>query len=276
MIASYLITLREGLEAALIVGIALGVLAKLGRKELRGWIWTGVAAAVVISLGVALALNAMGSTLEGAAEEAFEGTAMLLAAGVLTWMIFWMQRQGRHVRQGLERDVRSAATRGQSWGLFGIAFFAVLREGIETALFLTAAAAVSSSWQTLWGGVLGLATAVALGWLIFASTVQLDVRRFFQVTSVILIFFAAGLVAQGVHEFNELGWIPALIEHVWDINPILDEKSTLGMVLKALFGYNGNPSLSEVLAYGLYFVAIFLGLRRLPAGTEKAPQPAGS
>jgi|Deesub1362A_J573_1020465.scaffolds.fasta_scaffold07609_2 high-affinity iron transporter len=274
MIASFLIALREGLEAALIVGIALGVLVKLRRGDLRRWVWSGVAAAVLISLGVAWALNAMGASLEGPAEEVFEGIAMLLAAGVLTWMIFWMQRQGSRIQRELERDVRSAASQGQAWGLFGIAFFAVLREGIETALFLTAAAMASGSQQTLAGGLLGLAAAVAVGWLIFATTVRLNVRRFFQVTSVLLILFAAGLVAHGIHEFNEVGWVPPIIEHVWDINPILDENSTVGTLLKALFGYNGNPSLTEVIAYVLYYAVVLLGLRRLPGKREQLAQPA--
>ena len=100
-----------------------------------------------------------------------------------------------------------------------------------------------------------------LGWAIFASTIRLDLVKFFKVTSVLLILFAAGLIAHGVHEFNEVGWIPAIIEHVWDINPILNEKSTFGAMLKALFGYNGNPSLTEVIAYLAYFVAIIFGLR---------------
>jgi high-affinity iron transporter len=110
--------------------------------------------------------------------------------------------------------------------------------------------------------MLGLGTAFILGWSLFSTTIRLDLRRFFGVTGALLILFAAGLVAHGVHEFNEVGWIPALVEHVWDINFFLDENSTLGQLLKALFGYNGNPSLSEVLAYAGYFVAITIGLRR--------------
>lgn len=137
----------------------------------------------------------------------------------------------------------------------------MLREGIELALFLTGASMTSSAQETLIGAALGLGTAVLLGWSIFATTVKLDLRRFFLVTGALLILFAAGLVAHSVHQFNELGWIPSIIEFIWDINFFLDENSTLGLLLKALFGYNGNPSLSEVIAYVLYFVAILLGLR---------------
>ena len=146
--------------------------------------------------------------------------------------------------------------------LFLLAFTAVLREGIELALFLTAATLTSDRQQVLTGAMLGLGTSALLGWSLFASIVKLDLRRFFQVTGALLILFAAGLVAHGVHEFNEIGWIPSLVEHVWDINYLLNEDSTLGSILKALFGYNGNPSLTEVIAYLGYFGAIFLGLRR--------------
>jgi high-affinity iron transporter len=260
MIAALLITLREGLEAALIVGIVLGVLRKLGRMDRSKPVWIGVAAAVIVSIVAALGLNALGVAFEGRGEEIFEGVAMLLAAAVLTWMIFWMQRQGRNVQAELESDVRQAVTVGSAWALFSLAFVAVLREGIETVLFLTAAAFSATPAETLIGGALGLTIAVVLGWLMFAAGKRLDVRAFFRVTSVLLIFFAAGLVAHGVHEFNEVGWIPPVVEHVWDVNHILDESSGLGQILQALFGYNGNPSLTEVVAYIGYWVVVSLAL----------------
>jgi high-affinity iron transporter len=261
MIAALLITLREGLEAALIVGIVLGVLRKLGRMDRSKPVWIGVAAAVVASIVAGLALNALGVAFEGRGEEIFEGAAMLLAAGVLTWMIFWMQRQGRNVQAELESDVRQAVTVGSAWALFSLAFVAVLREGIETVLFLTAAAFSATPAETLIGGALGLTIAVVLGWLMFAAGKRLDVRAFFRVTSVLLIFFAAGLLAHGVHELQEAALLPTLVEHVWDVNFILDENSTVGAFLQALFGYNGNPSLIEVVSYVAYFAVITLATR---------------
>lgn len=262
MIAGFLLALREGLEAALIIGIVIGVIRKVGRTELTVSVWAGAATAVLLSVLGGIGLNAIGARLEGAAEEIFEGFAMLLAAAVLTWMIFWMQRQSSTLRSGLESDVQQAALAGGKRALFFLAFLAVLREGIELALFLTAIIFTAGGPQTLGGALLGLGAAVVLGWLIFASTVKLDVRRFFTVTGGLLLLFAAGLVAHGVHEFNEVGWIPSLVEHVWDINHLLDEKSTAGLFLKALFGYNGNPSLSELIAYVAYLVLVLLGLRR--------------
>ncbi len=273
MLPSYLLALREGIEAALIVGIVLGALRQIRRTDLNGAVWSGVISAAALSTLVAVMLHTFGASLEGTAEQIFEGITMLLAAGVLTWMIFWMARQARNIRRNLEAEVRQASLSGGRRGLFLLAFLAVAREGVELALFLTAAAYASSAEQTLFGALLGLGTAVLLGWSLFASLLKLDLRRFFTATGVLLVLFAAGLVAHGVHEFNEVGWIPAVIEHVWDINPILNEKSTLGELLKALFGYNGNPSLTEVLAYVGYYAAIFFGLRKQKQ-TATLPQEA--
>jgi high-affinity iron transporter len=256
-----LITLREGLEAALIVGIVLGVLRRMGRTDRSRPVWLGVLAAVVVSVIAAVALNALGVAFEGRGEAIFEGVAMLLAAGVLTWMIFWMQRQGRKIEADLERDVRRAITAGSAWALFSLAFVAVVREGIETVLFLTAAAFSATPGQTLIGGALGLAVASGVGWAIFALGRELNVRVFFRVTGVLLVLFAAGLVAHGVHELQEAALLPTVVEHVWDLNPILNEDSAMGQFLKALFGYNGNPSLIEALSYVAYFAAIILGTR---------------
>lgn len=256
MLAAGLITFREGLEAALIVGIVLGYVKKIGRLDRQGYIWGGVIAAALASLGVALGLQAIGAQFTGRAEEIFEGATMFLAIGVLTWMIFWVRYQGRYIKVALGRDIQVAVTSGQNWALFGLAFIAIFREGLETALFLSAAAFVSAAANTLWGGFLGLGAALLVGYLIFATTVRLDVRRFFDVSSVLLLLFAAGLLAHGVHEFQEAGLIAVLVEHVWDINHILNENSTLGSILKAMLGYNGNPSLLEVSSYLGYWVVV--------------------
>jgi len=260
MLPSFLLALREGLEAALIVGIVLGALRQMRRTELSPAVWQGVVAAALVSVVVGAILTALGLGLEEPYEQIFEGLTMFLAAGILTWMIFWMNRQSRHLKNELEAGVRQAVSQS-SRALFALAFLAVVREGIELALFLTASTFASDAAQTITGAILGLAVSAFLGWSLFASTLKLDLRRFFQVTGFLLILFAAGLVAHGVHEFNEVGWIPAVIEHVWDLNPILDENSTFGAILKALFGYNGNSSLTEISAYLAYFVAIFVGLR---------------
>lgn len=262
MAASLLITLREGLEAALIVGIVISLLHRLQRQDLVYPAWAGVAAAVVLSLVGGIALRRLGIALEGRNEEIFEGATMLVAAAVLTWMIFWMSRQGREIQASLERDVRQKVTQRNTWGLFGLTFVAVIREGIETALFLNAALFTATPTQTLVGGLIGLTIAIALGWAIFVAGQRLNLQAFFRLTGILLLLFAGGLIARGVHELQEATLLPTFVAHVWDINPILDEKSTVGTFLTALFGYNGNPSLLEVLAYGAYCIAIgILGLR---------------
>jgi high-affinity iron transporter len=155
-----------------------------------------------------------------------------------------------------------------------LAFVAVVREGIETVLFLTAAAFSATAGQTLMGGALGLIVAGAIGWLIFIAGKELNVRAFFRATGVLLVLFAAGLVAHGVHELQEAALLPTVVEHLWDVNHILDEGSTVGRFLQALFGYNGNPSLIEVLSYIAYFVAIVLGTR--PVGQRQVASVASA
>ncbi len=261
MIAAALIGLREGLEAALIVGIVLGYLRKIGYLEGRRSVLLGVFAAVLASLGFAYIIQLVGMKLEGRAEEIFEGTTMFLAVGVLTWMIFWMHYQARLIKTSLEQNVQDAVETGTKWGLILVAFIAVFREGVETALFLSAAAFASDSQGMLIGALLGLAVAILIGYLIYASTAQMNIRLFFNITSVLLLLFAAGLLAQGIQEFQEAGLIPTVNAHVWDTNNVLDENSSLGQMLKAVVGYNGNPSLEEVLAYFGYWAVVLLGLR---------------
>lgn len=271
MAASFLLALREGLEAALVIGIVFGALRKMNRLDLSPAVWWGVGLAMTASILAALGLIQLGAEFEGIGEQIFEGTAMLLAAGLLTWMIFWMQRQSSTIKQHLESNVRLSLKAGKN-GLFWLAFLAVAREGLELVLFLFAAGMAASTSSTLSGGLLGLAVAVAAGWILFASTRRLSLKSFFQVTNVLLILFAAGLVAHGVHEFNEAGIIPGLIEPLWDTSAFLSTSNWLGSLLKALFGYNSSPSLTELLAYVAYFVVILFSLGRKERKTTISPQ----
>jgi high-affinity iron transporter len=256
MLASFVLSLREGLEAALIIGVLLGSLKKLGQVEGQRTIWIGAGLAVILSALAGILLNLLGASFQGRAEEIFEGITMLLAAGILTWMIFWMRTQAREINQKLEDDVKGAVQKQSGFALFSLAFVAVIREGVELAIFLTAAAVDSNGLEILIGAGLGLTAVFILAILLFRSLIRLNLDRFFQITSIILILFAAGLVAHGIHEFNEAGIIPPIIEHIWDINHILDEKSTLGSILGTLLGYNGNPSLTEFAAYLIYLLVI--------------------
>lgn len=269
MLSSIILSLREGLEAALVLGIVLVALRKMGRRDLSASVWLGAGSAALVSLFTAILLTQLGLELKDPAEAIFEAITMLLAAGLLTWMIFWMNQRARSIKNELESGVQKASLGGK-WSLFGLAFLAVLREGVELALFLTAAAFSSGARQTVIGAVFGLGLAALLGWTLFATTLRLDLRRFFQLTGILLIFFAAGLVAHSLHEFNELGWVPPVIGHVWNLNPVLDDQSTLGQVLATLFGYSGSPSLTQVLAYMLYFVGVVLGLKGAASRIKRA------
>lgn len=269
MLPTYLLSLREGLEAALIIGIVLGAVSKIRRKDLAPAVWLGTLSAVIISILTAIILTSFGMSLEERAEQIFEGVTMLIAAGILTWMIFWMGKQARFLKSELEDGVNKAAASTGKRAVFWLAFMAVVREGVELAIFITAAffaggedQVTTNIIQTLAGTILGLGTAVLLGYTIFATSLRLDLRRFFQVTGVLLILFAAGLVAHGVHEFNEVGWIPGVVEHIWDVNMILDENSIAGQLLKTLFGYNGNPSLTEMITYFVYIAVVTVFWRR--------------
>ncbi len=278
MLPTYLLSLREGLEAALIIGIVLGAVNKIRRNDLAPAVWLGTLSAVIVSILTAVILTSFGMSLEATAEQIFEGITMLIAAGILTWMIFWMSKQARFLKSELEAGVNKAAASTGKRAMFWLAFVAVVREGVELAFFITAAffagdqsQVTSNIIQTLAGTILGLGTAALLGWTLFATTVRLDLRRFFQVTGILLILFAAGLVAHGVHEFNEVGWIPAVVEHVWDVNAVLDETSVPGQLLRTLFGYNGNPSLTEMIAYFAYLIVVSIFWRRDNAAPVKAP-----
>ncbi|MBK5107140.1 MAG: FTR1 family protein [Anaerolineales bacterium] len=273
MFPSFLLSLREGIEAALIIGIIIGVLTKINHQELKPVVWRGVILAVVLSFAFGIGLNVIGMEFTGQLEQVFEGIAMLLAAAILTWMILWMQRQGGQIQRELEAKTVQATFNGGASALFILAFLAVFREGIELALFLIATRMASDTISVVIGAIMGLGAAVLLGWLLFASTRRLNLKRFFQVTNILLLFFAAGLVAYGVHELIEASWIPAIIDPVWDINHILSDKSEIGGILKALFGYNGNPALTEVIAYLGYFAVLGTILIRSQRNQIKA-EPA--
>ncbi len=258
MLPSFLLTLREGVEVSLIIGIILGTLVKLKRPHLRSSVWLGVGMASIFSLGAAVIIHSVGTSFTGRSEEIFEGVTMIIAAIVLTWVIFWMNRQARNLNRNLEADVRSATSGHGRWALFSLAFFAVLREGIEIGLFLTTTTFTVGIITTVLGALLGLTVAIAVTSILVTSITKLRLKTFFISTSALLILFSAGLVGHAVHEFNEANLIPTLVNPLWDISQILAESSSLGQTLKVLFGYNANPSLTEVIAYFGYYVLLLL------------------
>ena len=287
MIASFVITFREVLEAALIVGIVLGYLAKTNQTKYNRIVYLAIGAAIAASVAGALAFTRIAGGFTGRVEQIFEGAAMLIGAALLTTMILWMMKQ-REVASELRERVAAEVAESHRLGLFALVFVSVLREGIETVIFLGAASFVSAG-NSLIGALAGLLAAVVLGYAIFAGSMKLDLKKFFTVTSILLILFAAGLVAHGVHELQEAGIVPVVVEHVWDINPalnpdgsypLLHENGLVGSILQTLVGYNGNPSLLEVVSYVGYLLLVFGLWRRIenPRATLErggGAQPAG-
>ena len=272
MLPGYLLALREGLEAALVVGIVFGILAKMDRRNLGKIVWLGIVSGVMVSLLTALVLNQIGMAFDGKGEQIFEASAMLLAAGILTWMVFWMRKQSSAMKTQIESNVkRSVEGQGKS-AIFLLAFLAVVREGIELVLFLLAIRLDINPFQELAGVIFGLITAVLIGVFVFSSTRKLSLTRFFQTTNVLLALFAAGLVGLGIHELNELGWVPAIIEHVWNLNAILPDKSAVGQLLHAMVGYTSDPSLSMVIGYCGYYLVLagIIWFRTRKASTKES------
>lgn len=202
------VMLREGFEASLIVGIVLAFLNKTGRRDGFWAVWAGALAAVAISVAVGVTLFAIGAELEGRAEAVYEGVVMLAAAGLLTWMIFWMRKQARTIKRHLEEQVQHALVTGSALALALVAFVGVLREGVESALFLIAAIEGSDAVVSTLSAVVGVAAAVVLGYLFYKGASRLDLRRFFTITSALLLLFAGWLLARGLHEFQEAGVLP--------------------------------------------------------------------
>lgn len=256
MLASFLLSLREGLEAAIILGIVFGVLRRTHQAQLGSAVWRGTGAAMVTSLLIAVGLEWVGAEFEGQGEMIFEGFTFLLAAGLLTWMIFWMQKQARQMKTSIESDVLQSVRQTGRRGLFWLAFLSIVREGVELAVYLLAARLTSNSIEILSGSLVGLATAAGLGWLAFASTRRFNFGRVFRVINFFLILFAAGLVTHSVHEFIEVGWLSPIIAPVWNLQAILPDTSLIGQALATLFGYNSSPALVEVLAFMAYLLAL--------------------
>jgi high-affinity iron transporter len=200
--------LREGFEVSLIVGIVLAFLNRTNRRDGFAAVWAGALAALALSAAVGVTLFAVGGELQGSAEKIWEGTAMLAAASILTWMIFWMRRQARSIKKDLEGRVQSALAGGSAMGLAAVAFFGVLREGVETSFLLFGAIEGSRTVASAISGLIGLTIAIALGYGFYKGSSRLDLRRFFTITSALLLLFAGWLLANGLHDLAEGGVIP--------------------------------------------------------------------
>jgi len=281
VLANYLIGLREGLEAALVVSILVAYLVKTERRHLLWRIWTGVAVAVLVSLafGFALFYGPKGLTFE--AQEAIGGTLSIIAVAFVTWMIFWMAKAARTLSGELRGQIDVAAE-GSWWGLALVAILAVGREGLETALFLwSTTEAVTresgSTWQPLLGAALGIATAVVLGYLLYRGAIRINLSKFFAWTGGFLILIAGGVLSYGVHDLQEAGILPGLDNLAWDVSDTIDPTTWYATLLKGIFNFSPQTTVLEAAVWVLYVVPVMFlfvrSVRRRNAPTPKADPP---
>ena len=276
MLANYLIGLREGLEATLVVVILVAYLVKSDRRNLLARIWGGVAIAVGVSLafGALLTFGPRGLSFE--AQEAIGGTLSIVAVGFVTWMVMWMARSARSLSGDLKGQVDRAAAAGGAASLVLVAMLAVGREGLETALFLWAATqAANSTTGPLVGAALGLGTAVVLGYLFYKGAVKINLSKFFTWTGAILILVAAGVLGYGIHDLQEAGILPGLNSLAFDVSNVIPPGSWLGTILKGTLNFSPATTWLQAVAWVVYVaVTMTLFFRQISRSHRPAPSPA--
>jgi high-affinity iron transporter len=271
--ASYLIGLREGLEMVLVVSVLVAYLVKTGRRNQLLPVYSGVAAAVVVSVGFGWLLTYLStSVLYGPQHELFDAITSVVAVALVTWMIFWMRRTARKLSRELRGRLDGAVGLGLG-AVVGIAFLAVVREGLETTLLFFASAQGATSASPLVGLAAGLVTAVAIGVALYQGAVRINLTKFFTVSGVLLVFVAAGIFKYSVHDFQEAGVLPGLSTYAFDASSWLDPSSWYGAVVAGLFNITPQPSVLEMVAYAVYLVPV-LALFLLPGRRAAAASPA--
>jgi len=275
MLANFLIGLREGLEAALVVGILIAYVMKIERRDVLGRIWLGVALAVLLALGLGALLTFGTYGLSFEAQEIIGGGLSIIAAGFVTWMIFWMLRTARTLGSNLRADV-SNSLGGAGWGLVLVAFLAVGREGIETALFLWAAVqATGSTSLPLAGASLGIVVAVALGYFIYRGVLRINLSRFFGWTGVLLIIVAGGVLSYGIHDLQEAGVLPGLYNLAFDVSATIPPSSWYGALLRGTVNFSPATTWLEAIVWIGYVVpTLVIFIRAIRRGTPPAPAVA--
>lgn len=261
MIPAGLITFRETLEAALVVGIVLSFLVKTNQHQFKMYVWYGVGVGVIIAAILAQTLQLFFGGLEGRTEEIFEGVLMFVTAGFLTWMILWVHRQ-KDIAKKIKDKVALHASNNYKWGIFFLVATSVFREGTETVLYLTASSRTGISGQVL-GGAIGVVAALGIAYAIFAWALRVRLHTVFNVTNAFLLLFAAGLVSHGVHEFQQAGLLPIFgFDPLWNISHILSHKEGIGSFLRILFGYTSKPTVLELVSYSAY-IGLILWFERI-------------
>ncbi len=290
IVPGLIVGLREGVEGALIVGIILAYLTKIGQKSLHRYVFIGTGAALAGSIAIAGVLAVLRVEFTGIGEMLFEGVAAILAVIVLTSMVLWMIRAAKDIRRHVEQRINLLVDRRQVMGLASLAFIAVFREGVETVLFMAGLTATIGT-DVVAGAAVGLLVAAFLGYGLFAASWKINLRRFFQGTGLFLIIIAAGLFAVGLHELQEAGVLPWLSAEVYNLQAAFSdgEANPAGFILRGLIGYNDNPSQLEVAGYSAYWIfaaVMYVGirtgkiefvtrpLRRLWGMIRRSPEPS--
>jgi high-affinity iron transporter len=278
VLANFLIGLREGLEATLVVTILIAYLVKTGNRSRLRAVWLGIASAVAVSLAFGAVLTFTSSSLSFEAQERFRGIMSIVAVAFVTWMVFWMRRTARFLKTELEGRLHAALAIG-AVALTTTAFLAVGREGLETSLFIWAAAqSTGSGWEPIVGATLGIGTAVALGWLLYRRAITINLAKFFRWTGAGLIVVAAGVLAYGVHDLQEAGDLPGLSSLAFDVSGAVPPDSWYGTLLKGTLNFSPATTWLEAVVWLAYAVPVMLlFFRPAPAPVPRpvaAPAPA--
>lgn len=277
MFVPFLIMFREGLEAALIVNLIAGYLARTGRRRWLGVVWLGIGLAAALCLALGMAINATTGEFPQKQQELFEGLVAVVAVAMLTYMVFWMRKASRSVKGQLEQAIdqalsKHASSRAQAWALVAMVFFAVAREGLESVFFLLAAFQQDVGAAAPAGALLGLACAMLLGALIYWGGVRLNLARFFKWSGLFILLVAAGLAAGAIRAFHEAGLWNGFQSLAWDLSGVLSTHSLGGTLLEGIFGYQESPTVSEVVVYFAYLIPalilFFLPYHRTPTATR--------
>jgi high-affinity iron transporter len=273
---NYLIGLREGLEASLVVCILIAYLVKTDRRDALKPVWIGIGVAVGLALAFGCTLEFGSQELTFEAQEALGGSLSILAVCLVTWMVFWMRRTARHLKAELHGKLDAALQMGTG-ALVATAFLAVGREGLETALFVWASVRASSDGTEapLIGVLLGILTAVVLGYLFYRGAVRINLAKFFTWTGAMLVVVAAGVLAYGFHDLQEADFLPGLTNKAFDISDTIDPTSWYGTLLKGIFNFQPDPTVLQVVVWTAYLVPtlIFFLIPSRP-GKDKSKTPA--
>ncbi len=281
MLANYLIGLREGLEAALIVGILVAYVVKVGRTDVLSKLWAGVGIAIVVPLGVGALLTWGPYGMSFEAQETLGGVLSLLAVGFVTWMIFWMGKTARTMKSTLQNRLDSALV-GAGWGVVLLAMLSVGREGLETALFVWATvASLGGGWAPALGAILGILTAAVVGFLLYRGMVRINLGTFFTWTGAFLIVVAGGVFAYGIGDLQEAGLLPGGGAHAYDLSGLIPSSSWYGTVLQGVVNFTPTPSWLQVIGWVGYVGVVTLFYIRQhrsarPAPTAGTPAQAGT